>query len=90
MLRLDAGLISSGLFGYNAILVGLALATFHGDSWSWPLVLATVFISVLSALLFVTLGRLLVPYKVPPFTLPFNLALFIYLVSVRVRSSVKP
>lgn len=81
MLGLDTGLISSGLFGYNAILVGLALATFHGDSWSWSLVLATVFISVLSSLLFISLGRLLVPYKVPPFTLPFNLALFIYLVA---------
>ena len=77
----DEGLISSGLFGYNAVLVGLAMATFHGDSWSWPLILATVFVSVLSALLFISLGRLLVPYKAPPFTLPFNLALFIFFVA---------
>ena len=57
LLGFDSGLISSGLFGYNAILVGLALSTFHGDSWSWALVLAIVFVSLLSALLFVTLGR---------------------------------
>ena len=81
LLCFDDGLISSGLFGYNAVLVGLALATFHGDSWSWSLILAIVFVSVLSALLFVSLGRLLVPYKAPPFTLPFNLALFIFLVA---------
>ena len=37
--------------------------------------------SVLSAVLFVALGRVLVPYKVPPFTLPFNIALFICLLA---------
>jgi urea transporter len=80
-LALDSGLVASGLFGYNGILCGLALATFYGDSWSAPLVFVTIFISMVSTVLFITLGRLLVPYKVPPFTLPFNIALFIYLLA---------
>jgi urea transporter len=94
-LSFDSGLISAGLFGYNGLLMGLALATFHGDGWGVAVMFVTIFLSMVSTILFVTLGRLLVPYKVPPFTLPFNIGLLMYLLAsanmLRLKSpSVRP
>ena len=82
LMGFDRGLHASGLFGYNGVLCGLALATFSAER-EWDAVLFTIVIvtSWTSAVLFVSLGRLLVPYKVPPFTLPFNLALLVFLLA---------
>lgn len=74
------GLLGSGLFGYNAILVGLALATFAGE-WSFAVFLAVVGASAISSVVFVVMGKLLVPYQSPPFTLPFKVATLFLLVS---------
>jgi urea transporter len=68
---------------YNGILVGLALATFQHeddstDSWDGALIIPVVLYSGLSVVFFGALGRLLVPYKVPPYTLPFNFASLMY------------
>ena len=84
LLGMDDGLLHSGLYGYNGILVGLCFATFqhpdhHVDFWDGALVGPVVLYSGFSTLLFSALARLLVPYKVPPFTLPFNLAALMYL-----------
>ena len=70
LLGMDSGLLHSGLFGYNGILVGLCLATFQHpedseEGWDAVLVGPVVIYSAFSTLLFGALARLLVPYKVP-------------------------
>jgi urea transporter len=81
----DKGLIRSGLFGYNAVLVGLALATFDSSTrdaaYYIPTVIASVVFASFSSVLFVMMGKLLVPYKSPPLTFPFNLATLMFLLA---------
>jgi urea transporter len=81
----DKGLIRSGLFGYNAILVGLALATFDSPSqhkdYYIPTLLASIMFASLSSVLFVMMGKLLVPYKSPPLTFPFNIATLMFILA---------
>jgi urea transporter len=87
LLGFDKGLARSGLFGYNAFLVGLALGTFLTDvgeensKFSLAALLVTVIFSSFSSVIFVMLGKLLVPYKSPPLTLPFNVACFMCLLA---------
>ena len=68
-------LVSAGLFGYNGILTGLALGTFRSENMGvgW-LVIPVIFYSALSSVIFLALSKLLLQYKVPCFTLPFNIA----------------
>jgi urea transporter len=81
----DEGLVSGGLFGYNAVLCGLALATFDNASvhagWNATNAVAVACTSASSAIMFVALGKLLAPYKTPPFTLPFNIVTLWYMVA---------
>lgn len=84
-LGFDSGLVRSGLFGYNAFLVGLVIATFDSpdEHAEYPLVMTlfVIVISSFSSILLVALGKLLHPYKSPPLTLPFNLATYIFLLA---------
>jgi urea transporter len=81
----DKGLIRSGLFGYNAVLVGLALATFDSPTqhtgYYTPTVIASIVFASFSSVLFVMMGKLLVPYKSPPLTFPFNIATLVFLLA---------
>jgi urea transporter len=82
----DHGLINSGLFGYNSILVGLAIATFDPQGsthsgYNAATIIASAIFSCFSSVVFVTLGKILVPYKSPPLTLPFNIATCMYLLA---------
>jgi urea transporter len=83
LLGFDSGLARSGLFGYNSFLVGLAIATFHSSQehtgYDASILISTVVFSSLSSVIFVMLGKLLVPYKSPPLTLPFNVATMIFI-----------
>ena len=86
VLGFDKGLVASGLFGYNPVLVGLAIATFvssdkHGG-YDYKIVVATIVAAALSTVLFVAMSKVLVPYKSPPFTLPFNVATGVFLFAV--------
>jgi urea transporter len=85
LLGMDRGLVRSGLFGYNSYLVGLALATFGSSQsyggYSVAVALATLVFSSFSSVVFVVLGKLLVPYKSPPLTLPFNFVVLTYLLA---------
>lgn len=80
--------MEAGLFGYNSILVGLAIATFSSTSWSIATVLSTIFFSGFSSVIFVALGKILVPYKSPPLTYPFNIATMCFLLAVNQMSTV--
>lgn len=85
ILGFDTGLKRSGLFGYNSLLTGLAMATFFSPSkhqgYDAAVAISTIIFSCFSSIVFVFLGKLLVPYKSPPFTLPFNISVIIYLLS---------
>lgn len=86
----DRSLIQSGLFGYNALLVGLAIATFGGSNVTnhATTMLASILFSMCSSVLFVVLGKLLVPYKSPPLTLPFNISTLLFLLSTASMTNV--
>lgn len=85
VLGFNKDLLNSGLFGYNGFLVGLALATFDtsethtgysGSVFGWSIVM-----SAFSSVIFVSMGKLLVPYKSPPLTFPFNIATLMLMVA---------
>lgn len=83
LMRFDKGLIASGLFGYNAVLCGLAIGTFsstakHAD-YSVEMICSSIITSLLSVLLFVAMAKILNQYKSPPFTFPFNFAALFFL-----------
>ena len=61
LLGMDSSLLHSGLYGYNGILVGLCLATFHRSSeadggagvvWAAVLIVPVILYSAFSTLLF--------------------------------------
>ena len=85
VLGFDTGLKRSGLFGYNSLLTGLAMATFFSASknhgYDAAVAINTIVFSCFSSIVFVFLGKILVPYKSPPFTLPFNISVIMYLLS---------
>ncbi|KFO98040.1 Urea transporter 2, partial [Calypte anna] len=76
----DRSAIASGLHGYNGVLVGLLMAVFSakGDYYWWlllPVALASMVCPVLSS----ALGSVFSKWDLPVFTLPFNMALTLYL-----------
>eukprot|EP00536_Pseudo-nitzschia_multiseries_P002959 jgi/Psemu1/184847/e_gw1.42.73.1 len=85
LLGFEKNLQRSGLFGYNSLLCGLAMATFDDPSkhrgYSIATVLLTIVFSSFSSILFIFMGKILVPYKSPPFTLPFNVSILMYLLA---------
>jgi urea transporter len=87
LLGFEKGLTRSGLFGYNSVLCGLAISTFNNPDedryrgYSVAIIISTVVFSCFSSILFVFMGKLLIPYKVTPLTLPFNVSVIIYLLA---------
>ena len=89
-LGFDKSLISSGLFGYNSILCGIAVETFKGSKshggYDASILSATIAVSMMSVAFFVALAKILAPYKSPPLTFPFNAATITFLVAVNVMT----
>ena len=85
-LRLDRDSIRNGLFGYNGILVGAALATFGMEgngAWNPAWAIAAIVFSALTTVLMNTIGIWFVSkFKVPLLTLPFNIATLLFLGAV--------
>ncbi|EED88444.1 urea transporter, partial [Thalassiosira pseudonana CCMP1335] len=85
LMGFDKSFLSCGLFGYNSFLVGLALATFYSGEkhtdYYWPVVIGAIVFACFSSILFVMLGKILSPYKTPPFTLPFNISTVAFLLA---------
>jgi len=81
--KLDRDNIRNGIFGFNGILVGAALATFgSGGNGDWNLVwaLAVIIFSALTTLMLRTFGVWWASnFNSPPLTLPFNLATLLFL-----------
>lgn len=82
-LKLDRDNIRNGIFGFNGILVGAALATFgSGGNGDWNLVwaIAVVIFSALTTIILRTFGVWWASnFNSPPLTLPFNLATLLFL-----------
>ena len=81
LLKLDKNTIRNGIFGYNGVLVGAALATFSDPSsglgmGGWAI--AILIFSALSTVLMATFGVWWAKtIKTPPLTLPFIIATLI-------------
>ena len=82
ILRLDQGNIRNGIYGYNGLLVGAALATFGNlniGAMGWAI--ATIFFAASTTVLMNTAGvRWAKCFRSPPLTLPFNMATLVCLV----------
>lgn len=82
-LNSDRDNICNGIFGFNGILVGAALATFgSGGNGDWNLVwaIAVVIFSALTTVMLKTFGVWWASnFNSPPLTLPFNLATLLFL-----------
>ncbi|KAM6227054.1 urea transporter 2 [Spheniscus humboldti] len=72
--------IAAGLYGYNGVLVGLLMAVFSakGD-YHWWLLLPVALVSMTCPVFTSALGSVFCKWDLPVFTLPFNLALTLYL-----------
>ncbi|KAM8793565.1 urea transporter 2-like [Eudromia elegans] len=80
MLGQDRSAIAAGLHGYNGVLVGLLMAVFSakGD-YHWWLLLPVALVSTTCPIFSSALGSVFSKWDLPVFTLPFNLALTLYL-----------
>uniref|UniRef100_A0A8C4UVR2 Urea transporter n=1 Tax=Falco tinnunculus TaxID=100819 RepID=A0A8C4UVR2_FALTI len=76
----DRSAIAAGLHGYNGVLVGLLMAVFSakGD-YHWWLLLPVALVSMTCPVFTSALGSVFCKWDLPVFTLPFNLALTLYL-----------
>lgn len=78
-LRVDAAALRAGLYGYNGVLVGAALATFIAPSpWLWAYVALGAAVSVVATL---ATANALKPYGVAALTAPFVLVTWILLLA---------
>ncbi|XP_052634507.1 urea transporter 2-like [Harpia harpyja] len=76
----DRSAVAAGLHGYNGILVGLLMAVFSdkGDYFWWllpPVAVTSMACPILSS----ALGSIFSKWDLPVFTLPFNIAVTLYL-----------
>ncbi|XP_078406630.1 urea transporter 2-like isoform X2 [Cetorhinus maximus] len=80
MLSQNRSAIAAGLYGYNGILVGLLMAVFcdKGD-WHWWLLLAVIFVSMTCPVISSALAAVLGKWELPVFTLPFNIAVGLFM-----------
>ncbi|XP_017675238.1 PREDICTED: urea transporter 2-like isoform X1 [Lepidothrix coronata] len=76
----DRSAITAGLHGYNGMLVGLLMAVYSskGDYYWWLLPPVAV-ISMACPVLSSALGSIFSKWDLPVFTLPFNIAVTLYL-----------
>lgn len=84
LLNLNRDSLRNGIFGYNGILVGAALATFGASgngNWNPLWLMGAIIFSTLTTLLIKTVGVWFASnLKFPPLTLPFIAATLLFLV----------
>ncbi|KAE8636819.1 hypothetical protein XENTR_v10003149 [Xenopus tropicalis] len=80
ILSQDRSAIAAGLHGYNGILVGLLMAVFSAKgNWYWWLLLPVSVMSMTCPVLSSALASIFKKWDLPVFTLPFNIAVCVYL-----------
>uniref|UniRef100_A0A0G2K6L0 Solute carrier family 14 member 2 n=1 Tax=Rattus norvegicus TaxID=10116 RepID=A0A0G2K6L0_RAT len=76
----DRSAIASGLHGYNGMLVGLLVAVFSEKlDYYWWLLFPVTFASMACPVISSALSTVFAKWDLPVFTLPFNIALTLYL-----------
>jgi urea transporter/murein DD-endopeptidase MepM/ murein hydrolase activator NlpD len=80
-LGLNEGMIKSGTYSYNSLMVGLVLGVYFQFSWVFILILFLG--SFLCLIITSWLGILLYKYKVPFLSLPFLITIWIMLLATR-------
>ncbi|NXH98544.1 UT2 protein, partial [Pachycephala philippinensis] len=76
----DRAAIAAGLYGYNGVLVGLLMAVFSADGdYNWWLLLPVALVSMTCPVFTSALSAVFSKWDLPVLTLPFNLALTLYL-----------
>ncbi|NXD05617.1 UT2 protein, partial [Certhia familiaris] len=76
----DRSAIAAGLYGYNGVLVGLLMAVFSADGdYNWWLLLPVALVSMTCPIFTSALSAIFSKWDLPVLTLPFNLALTLYL-----------
>ncbi|KAM9328853.1 urea transporter 1 [Gastrophryne carolinensis] len=80
LLSQDRSAIAAGLYGYNGTLVGLLMAVFSikGD-WYWWMIFPVILMSMTCPVLSSALVSIFSKWDLPIFTLPFNLAVTLYI-----------
>ncbi|XP_006835203.1 PREDICTED: urea transporter 1 [Chrysochloris asiatica] len=80
LLRQDRSAIAAGLHGYNATLVGILMAVFSdkGDYYWW-LLFPIVIVSMTCPIFSSALNSVFCKWDLPVLTLPFNMALSLFL-----------
>ncbi|KAF3829843.1 hypothetical protein GH733_001794 [Mirounga leonina] len=80
ILSQDRSAIAAGLHGYNGVLVGLLMAVFSDKgNYYWWLLLPVIMMSMSCPILSSALGTIFSKWDLPVFTLPFNIAVTLYL-----------
>ncbi|NXF11054.1 UT2 protein, partial [Smithornis capensis] len=76
----DRSAMAAGLYGYNGVLVGLLMAVFSAEGdYHWWLLLPVALMSMTCPIFTSALGSVFCKWDLPVLTLPFNLALTLYL-----------
>ncbi|XP_042308133.1 urea transporter 1 isoform X2 [Sceloporus undulatus] len=79
VLSQERSAIAAGLYGYNGVLVGMLMAVFSDKGeYYWWLLLPVVLASMTCPLFTSALASLFSKWDLPVFTLPFNLALSLF------------
>lgn len=82
LMGFDRGAIRLGLYGFNGVLCGLALATFLAPHWDPVCTVWIVAVSAGSSIAMAGLAAIFGgAWGVPPFTLAFNFSVLLFLVS---------
>jgi urea transporter len=81
LMGFDRGAVRLGLFGFNGVLCGLALATFLAPPWDGVSTVWIVVVSAGSTLAMAALAALFGIWGVPPFTLAFNISVLLFLIT---------
>nr|AMD39458.1 urea transporter UT-A2c [Rattus norvegicus] len=80
ILSQDKSAIAAGLHGYNGVLVGLLMAVFSDKgNYYWWLLLPVIVMSMTCPILSSALSTVFSKWDLPVFTLPFNIAVTLYL-----------
>ncbi|XP_034259762.1 urea transporter 1 isoform X1 [Pantherophis guttatus] len=80
ILSQERSAIAAGLHGYNGVLVGMLMAVFSDKGeYYWWLLLPVILMSMTCPIFTSALGSLFSKWDLPVFTLPFNLALSLFL-----------
>src|SRR5262245_45901801 len=77
LLGADRALIRNGVFGFNGVLIGIALAVFL--QWDWHVAVYIILGAIVSTIAMMGLAKLLATWDIAPLTAPFVLTAWLLL-----------